>query len=70
MCVIHTPGSNWRPFEKKICSNVSGNRLKILEHSGKNQGIPSGKKCRYPDGFYLHLTGILFTEHGLSMCNM
>ena len=36
-------------YIKKIYSNVSGKRLKILEKSGKNQGIPCGKKCRYPE---------------------
>ena len=52
MCflLIYTLGSKWRPFQKDIIysSNVSGKRSKILEKSGKNQGIPCGEKCRYP----------------------
>ena len=41
-------GSNWRLFQKNvICySNMSGKMSKILEKSGKSQGIPSGAKCR------------------------
>ena len=38
-------------ISKKIViysANVSEKRSKILEKSGKNQGIPCGKKCGYP----------------------
>ena len=53
MCflLIYKLGSKWSLFQNNInySSNVPGKRSKILEKSGKNQGISHGKKCRYPD---------------------
>ena len=53
MCILlmYKLGRKWSPFQKNInySANVSGKRLKILEKTGKNQGISHGKKCRYPE---------------------
>ena len=54
--LIQTLGGKQRPFNKKIIyySNMSGKRSTILEKSGKNQGISSGRKSGNPDdGFGL-----------------
>ena len=55
-------GSKWRPFQKKYYfyySNVSRKMLKILEKSGKSQGMPSGTKCRNHVDGHRNLLGIM-----------
>ena len=66
--LIHTLGGKQRPFHKNVIyfSKMSGKRSKILEKSGKNQGISSGRKSGNPDVFcsgFLPIQCFLFFSH-------